>query len=554
MADLNLPYKTTFAAQIRAVQPSDDELKEAKASLTDLKALLPSDIDPEDNPQLLFIAANLYVAGMVNMNDDGVDIDTSLASYRGFARQQLNIEHDRSRIAGYIVHAGLSEFGTDRIISDDEARAAGKPFNVAIVAALWKVANPRLCDFLAEASNPLHPDYKALSLSFEVGYSSYNIGVIDSKARVIADAKRIVRPEDPEYQALSKRLRSLGGTGKEGDDGIYQILSGSFMPLGGGIVSMPAAAVKGITAITEAFEQQPDEDANPVDNDEGMETEESLRAAKQEQQDYADLRARLSGVLASIENLSLSHTTSVKTRVSSITSQSTNHMKSLQEIKEKMASVQSIDDAKQALASIYEIAEALSAASEEMSNKLEAEKNRGAEIEKNRLAAVASAEDLQKQLVAVNDEVKSLKDAQAAAQAELTFNERMAEIETLFELDDEDRGFVAEEVKDLNPESFKQWMAKNQKSVRKEKLKSFKQKLMDEKNKQAELVAALKEKGVEIDENNVIKQALASAKDNIVSPGITNTIEVSESLRDMVAKEFAESMTIGGKKISEFAK
>lgn len=567
MADLNLPYKTTFAAQIRAIQPSEDEIKEAKASLTDLKGLLPPDINPDDNPQLLFIAANLYVAGMVNLNDDGVDIDTSLAGYQGFERQQLNIEHDRSRIAGYIVHAGLSEYGTDRLITADEARAAGKPFNVAVVAALWKVANPRLCDFLSEASNPLHPDYKALSLSFEVGYSSYNIGVIDSKDRVISAAKRIVRPEDPDYQAMSKRLRAFGGTGKEGSDGLYQILAGSFMPLGGGIVSMPAAAVKGITAITEPVVPQDDEmddndeddavdqGANPVSNDKGMQSEESLRAAKQEQQDYADLRVKLSGLIALMDNISLSHTTSVKTRVSSITSQSTNPMKSLQEIKEKMASVQSIDDAKQALAGIYEIAEALSKASEEMSTKLEEEKNRSAEIEKNRAAAAASAEELTKQLAAVNEEVKSIKDAQVAAAAADAFNERMAQVEELFDLSDEDRTFVAEEIKDLNDESFNQWMAKNQKSIRKEKLKSVKQKALEDKMKAAnELAAALKNHGVEIDEAGVIKEAIASAKANNVSSSVSNNIDVPESLREMVAKEFAESMTIGGKKISEFTK
>lgn len=562
MADLNLPYKTIFAAQIRAIEPSDTDVKEAKASLSDLKALLPAGIDPDENPQLLYIAANLYVAGMVNMNDDGVDIETSLAAYKGFEKQQLNIEHDRKRIAGYILHAGLSEFGTDRLIDENEARASGKPFNVCVVAALWRVANRELCDFLDEASNPVHPDYKALSLSFEVGYSSYNVGIIDSKDRVIADAKRIVRPEDPDYEVMSKRLRSLGGSGKMGadsDEGVYQILAGSFMPLGGGIVSMPAAAVKGIVAITQPFESQPNENANPVEDDKGQQKEESLRVAQQEQQDYADLRSRISGLIGLFENSSLSRIISSETRVSPITSPTINqsNMKSLQEIKEKMASVQTVEDAKQAVASILEIAEALTKASEKMSNDLETEKNRSAEIERNRAEAQAANEELKKSFEAVQTEIATLKAAQVAAAAEVAFNERMASIDEVFELTNEDRVFIVEEIKDLTEESFAKWLDKNTKVIRKEKTKAHRASVASEKQKRVdEMVAALKSKGVSvtIDENDLIKEVIASAQANNVSPGIHNSIEVSKNLKDLVSEEFADNVSIGGKKISQFKK
>lgn len=561
MASIDLPYRTTFAAQIRAIEPSETELRETQASLTDLKAMLPPGIDPEENPQLLYIAANLYVAGMVNMNDDGVDIATSLASYKGFEKQQLNIEHDRKRIAGYILHAGLSEHGSDRLISDDEARDSGQPFNVAVVAVLWKVANRELCDFLSAASNPVHPDYKALSLSFEVGFSSYNVGVIDAKTRVIADAARIVRPEDADYEVMSKRLRCMGGSGKVGPDspdGVYQILSGTFLPLGGGIVSMPAAAVKGITAITQAVEPKPDaKDENPEVNDLGQEKEEALRAAKQEQQDYANLRAQLSGLLGIFNKSSLSRIIHPETRVSPITSQLIPNMKSLQEIKEKMASVQNLDEAKQAVASVAEIAEVLSKASERLSTELEAEKARGAEIERNRAEAQAANDALQKNFEAVQAEVTALKAAQVAAQAEADFNERMATLDEVFELTDDERADITPDIKDLSKDAFAAWVDKKSKGLMKEKTKEFKKKVAADKQKKTEeMCAALKAAGVKvtIDENDLIKEVIASAKANEISVPITNSSEGAPSLKEMVDAEFADNVSIGGKKISSFKK
>ncbi len=561
MATIDLPYKTTFAAQIRAIEPSETELRETQASLTDLKAMLPAGIDPEQNPQLLYIAANLYVAGMVNMNDDGVDIETSLAAYKGFEKQQLNIEHDRKRIAGYILHAGLSEYGSDRLISDDEARASGKPFNVAIVAVLWKVANRELCDFLAQASNPIHPDYKALSLSFEVGFSSYNIGVVNAKTRVISEAARIVRPEDTDYEVMSKRLRCYGGSGRiapDSEEGVYQILSGTFLPLGGGIVSMPAAAVKGITAITQAVESKPHvEDENPEVNDLGQEKEEALRIAEQEQQDYANLRAQLSGLLGIFNKSSLSRIISSQTRVSPTTSQSTNPMKSLQEIKEKMASVQNLDDAKQAVASVMEIADAIAKASEKLSTELEAEKTRGALIEKNRAEAQAANEALQKNFEAVQAEVAALKAAQHAAALEAEFNEKMATLDEVFDLTDEERADLTPDIKDLSKEAFTEWVAKKSKGLMKEKTKTFKKFQEDDKKKKMDqMCAALKLSGVSItvDENDLIKEVIASAKSNEISTPVTNSIEVSKSLKELIDSEFADNVSIGGKKISSFKK
>jgi len=560
MDPIDLPYKTTFAAQIRTIEPSEQDLNEAKASLADLKRLLPAGIDPEDNPQLLYIAANLYVAGMVNLNDDGVDLATSLAAYKGFEKQQLNIEHDRKRIAGYILHAGLSEFGTDRLITEDEAREQEKPFNVAVVAVLWKVANRELCGYLEEASNPMHPDYKALSLSFEVGFSSYNIGVFEGDERDIAEAKQIIVPADANYVDLSSRLRANGGSGKltmDGNERLYQILSGTFLPLGGGIVTAPAAAVKGIAAITQAVEVE------EVEEDD--ETEEASVETQQKSQEppwmlAQDLKSKLLAFLEQIEKNSLSCIKQDESRVSTSRQPTiiNSNMKNLQELKEKLASANTKpEDLQQICAGAIEIADAITKKSEELYAQLEAEKNRSAEIEKTRAEAQAANDTLAKSVADLQKQLSEIKAAQDAAAAELKFDERMAEINEEFDLADDERALIIDEVKSLDDEAYAAWMTKAKKLM-KEKSKSFKKEQSDkQKDKNEKMCSALAAKGIKVtmDENDLIKEVIASAQSNVVSTPITNVVEVnSQSLADRVREEFINNMSIGGKKIAEYKK
>ncbi len=245
-------YKTTLTAHLHAIKPSE-ELKKlatekiAVASLEKLKPLLPPDINPADSPDLLYVVGNLAVANLVNLNDDAIDIETALAIYKGFENKPCDIEHDRGKIVGFILKAGLSKYGTDDLITEDEARALNGPFNIATVAVLWRTINPQLCKFIEEASTPGTPYYKDLSLSFEISFNNYNIGI--GKTRNIADAK-IISSDDPKFESYSKALKINEGTGKEGDDIVFRLITLPIKSAGQGIVTEPAAAVKGLLAIT----------------------------------------------------------------------------------------------------------------------------------------------------------------------------------------------------------------------------------------------------------------------------------------------------------------
>lgn len=226
---------------------------EACASLDKLRALLPPGIDPANQPTLLYIAANLAVAAVSNLNDDCITLDDALRTYRGFEWQFVDVEHNRAELRGFIVKAGLSELGTDRLITEAEARAAGKPVNIAVVIALWKVVDADLCAFIERMDAPASPDKGKLSLSFEVGFDDYDIVVLPAGASNLALATQVVTPDNADWSRYDRLLRVNGGRGVLGKDSrVARIIMGNIVPLGAGIVTIPAAAVKGLTTITES--------------------------------------------------------------------------------------------------------------------------------------------------------------------------------------------------------------------------------------------------------------------------------------------------------------
>ena len=135
MHELDFPYTTRFEIKGHVLNPSKEILKEAKASLKDLKGIFPEEIDPETDPDILYVIGNLAVAGVLNLNDDGLSIEECISVYKKFEKKQANLEHDRTQIVGYIIKSGLSEFGTDKLLSEAEAKTSNKPFNITVIIA-----------------------------------------------------------------------------------------------------------------------------------------------------------------------------------------------------------------------------------------------------------------------------------------------------------------------------------------------------------------------------------------------------------------------------------
>jgi len=244
-------YKARFEAVGHYHPPSDAERNEICASIDRLKGLLPSSINPEDHPTILYVVGNLAVGGVCNLNDDAVSLEDTLRVYPKFEGQLVDIEHNRGVIVGYIVKAGLSEIGTDRLLTVDEAREANKPCNIAIAMAIWKVADKDLCNFIIQSAAPGSRDKGRLSLSFEVGFDDYDVVVLPKGKSDLALATKLITPDSGDWEKWDKTLRCNGGKGAIASTGerVARVLRGEIVPLGAGIVAVPAAAVKGIAPV-----------------------------------------------------------------------------------------------------------------------------------------------------------------------------------------------------------------------------------------------------------------------------------------------------------------
>lgn len=560
-------FKTIFASipgSVRVIQPTEETKKEAKASLSQLKALLPASIDPQEEPALLFVAGNLAVAGLINLNDDGIDCETALAVYKKFEKQQINLEHDRKSVRGYIIHAGLSEFRTDRIITEEEARTSGQPFNIAVVMALWRTVDNQLCNYIEEASTPTHPDFKALSLSFEVGFDEYRIIGLPATASEtvveISKASITIQPDDTTFGRYDGCLRAAGGSGLSPDDGnlrLYRIMDGGVIPLGGGIVSMPAAFVKGVTAIVESQTMQ------------ATQTPEAIQAAQEEEN--ARIAAEKTLTLAKIafrsliENLEKKVSASIispETRVSPNTPKTINpspmKQSDIQALKDRADKATTVEELKTAFASAIDLTTVITQESERREQaRVEAEQQSTKLTEAKQQAEAASAQ-LTKDLEEVRNQLTQIQQAQAAAAAEEKFQQRMAQVSEVFDVDADSSAFFAEEVKSCDTDEAFAKKFEKFKKLMPEKTKDFKKKKSDEAKASADaLVAQFAEKGVKVsvkDAAITIEEVIASAMNNPISTSIPNVVQPEGDLIEKAKKAFGSSLTIGGKTVEQLAK
>lgn len=545
-------FKTTFAAQIRVLQPTKDDIQETQASLNDLRSLLPPDIVPEDDPDLLFIAANLAVAGVVNLNDDGLDISTALDIYKRFEKKQVNIEHNRDHIVGYILRSALSELETDRIITEDEAEESNKPFNIATVAVLWKIKAKELCNYLVEASNPLHPDYKSLSLSFEMGFNDYSVVSLPIDTIDISKATRTVTPVDKDYELYNTFLRANKGDGfdpKDKGNRLYRLMPQSVIPLGQGIVTYPAAAVKGIVAITHS--------PIPVVPDYAADTEEDVN--KNQVASIQETRDILSAFCQVLEKKTSNDIIHLKIRVLKDIERFTKSMnnKDLEQIKTKISKADKLEDIKEAVAGLSPIVDAITTESERLVAQNQELQNQATKAAQAKEESLAAYEKLRGEFHIVKQQLEQVEASRVAAQAKEMFNERMAKIDEVFDLSDDDRAEIVADVKDLDEPGFDKWMIKAKKLM-KEKTKSFKKDKADkDKQKNDEMCAALAAKGITVkfDESSLdFKEIIASAQNDVVSAPILNVVEPMLNLAEQAKAAFADSITFAGKKISEIKK
>ena len=400
-------YTTTFGSiKIKPLVSSEKDEYLALASMEKLSDFIP-EVNTEENVDLLPIAFNACVANRVNKNGDVVDGETAVAMAKNFINKQINIEHNRERVVGVILKAGFSQFGTDEPMDEVSASELKSPFNITLGGVIWKVVNNNLAKMIENSSDPTSEDYEKISASWELGFSDYNLVMLEGEEKNIEDG--VIISDSQEIEKHKGMLRSLGGSGKTEDGrSIYRKVINDVVPLGIGLTENPAADVVGV-----------------------------LTHSKQKNTEKIE------------ENNSHSETQNVN--------------KTKEQVM-KLNSIEELTDEKvqEMTASVVSdfIQDQLKQASEQYSEEKAKFETELAEAKENYDKLVNENEASKTELESVVAELAALKEQLASSEAEKAFSLRMSKFDESFDLTEEDREVIASDIAGLDEEAFEAYEKK----------------------------------------------------------------------------------------------
>ena len=533
-------YKTAFLQPILASADIDQEnIKISKASLSDLKGLMPESVDLDKNIDLVGVAFNAAVVNRFNKNHDGISTETALAVKDYFVHKPTNIEHKKQRIVGHIVSAGFSSYGDNELFDEEDLADYRDPFNISLGAVVYRMVDKKFAELLNKSVDPESSMYNQVSASWEIGFNDYQIAVGSdnlAEAEIITDQKQI--------EELSQYLKATDGSG-EMEDGtiVRRLVVGDVYPLGIGFTSNPAADVEGVV-LTEQDDQLEISDRRDL---------------------AADLDERSERILKNILNFKNNISQSEKNTVKSERESNSNIMNTnqlVQEIKsvldEKLSSEKMSKDtfAAESVASISDIVnQAIREKNEEYKKDLSSAKEEKAVVEAQHQELTASVEEMKQKLEAAEEKIRQFEDEQTRQQALACFNARMEAVEQDYELNEADLKIVASEVKELTEtdEAF----ASYQEKLAVVFAHKSKEHLKAEKGKFDSAVAEAVEKRVtemkeakastdepsesEADKKENLEEALEEAEQ--VTPEISNTNEASSGETETLRTKFQSAFS-----------
>jgi len=407
-------YTTIFSSHIKPLVPEDKDKYLALASMVDLEEFLPK-INTEENYDLLPIAFNAFVANRVNKNGDVVDTETAMAMYKNFINKPVNIEHNRKSVIGTILTAGFSSFGEDKPLTEEEVKDMKSPFNVTLGGLVWKIIDKDLSDKIENSSDPTSEDYMNVSASWELGFSDYNLVVLEGEEKNIENATEISDPK--EVEKLQDKLKGFGGEGKL-EDGtfVYRKVINKVIPLGIGLTQSPAADVKGIATASD------EEEAESI-----QAHIQFVPKTSDPEQEKISQNTKTNVNIEKVEAMRIENITDITDE-------------SLQTLK---------------ASAIHEyIQESLKDASEKFTSEKQEKEDALSEAREQHESLVKEHDSLKAELESVQEKLNTL-DAEKVDREKLEqFNQRMASFDERYDLTDEDRKVLAAQVKDLSEEQF----------------------------------------------------------------------------------------------------
>lgn len=552
-------HKTVFSSVVKPIISKDHDSQLAKASLEQLRGFIP-DVNPDVNYDLLPVAVPLFNVNLFNKNDDGVDTAFALKVYKTFINKFIDLNHKRDVCVGTILSANITEFGTDKLLTEDDVKNTKDIFNITVGGVLWRSINEGLAELIEESNNILNDNYDKIKASLEVGFSDYKIVKCPTNSRNLSEGIIIDDPKD--IEKFSKNLKAFGGTGKLSDGSrIYRLLSGEGLGLGVGITESPAAFLNAIAVPqTEAEAIIKQSDITLTINDIGKDISKSIQKEVKEVlikecqtgglleslhriDNKSDISSEeLSGAIGKVGQSTV-QTVQLTNNLEEIISQTQNqdviNNKNLNSRKHmKINDIKEITDEllKEVKASniVDFVEDRLKIASEQFAKDKKEKEIAAQELQKKHDEMIKNHENLQKDLETLKSNLQKLEQEKVAREKQEIFSSRMSSFEDKYELAEEEVAVVGSQIKDLDDEQYK-------------KVEANLHILL--KNKDKQLVAERKKVIKTLETKAEVKEETKSAQqviDKAVETSKTTTTEIAatsvvqtQSLREKYAKAFA---------------
>ncbi len=497
------PFSCSFGSiQIKPLISADKDKYLSLASIDKLKEFLP-DIDLEKNYDLLPISFNACVVNRANKNNHLITTATALDTYKTFIYKLIDLEHNRQKVVGCILTAGFSEFGTDKPLAEEQVKDLKGPFNIALGGVIWRTVNDDLANLIEDCADPESENHLAISASWELGYSGFSIAMIDGESKNVEDG--VVISDKDEVEKLKVNLANHGGSGTYEGKKLYMCPSEGVLAVGIGLTENPAAEVKGVAV-----------------RDSNKDLAESLEkvgdAASRVEVSMNDLIK-----IAAAEN---------ENNISQTENDSVNNDR----IDMKITSLKDITDDTLKVVKASAICDFITEEIKKAEDVYNSEKKSKEEAEKNHRDSLAKTEqDLlttKAELDNLKAEFNKLQELISAKQKEDALSSRMAEFDTEYELDDEDRSVLVSSIKDLDDNAFAAYK-KNAAVFFKNRKKGAKPGEKGEKPADKEVKASVEDK-----KGEVVADALDKAA--VTTPPVTNTPPQDISLKDKYKSAFSE--------------
>jgi len=536
-------YKTSFENIVTASVNFDKNILLSQASLEPLKSIIPATVNLDKNVDLVGAAFNAALVNRFNKNGDGIDTNTAIAFKKYFIHKPTNIEHKKQRVVGHIVNSAFSSYGENKILSDEDVRGSLTPFNIALAAVVYKTVDRQFADALMDSNDPESALFERISASWEIGFNEYfvAVGSLDLKQAEIITKKE-------QIDEFKKYLKGFDGPGVMNDGTpVYRLVTGRIYPLGIGFTTNPAADVQGVVVddVISAVNSEKDENEEEEEQD-NDEKEMEVEEAESYEINSLDLLSINNKLFSQSDKQPVNNT---KTKIMDL-EQILSALKTV--LAEKQETVKFSEEA---IASISaKIAESIKQKNEEI--KLEMERTEVAKAE-----AIAQAEQFKKDLEDNNKKLaetaaklEELQNTVSAQAAQEIYNSRMASVDSEYDLDEVDRGYLAKEISALatSDEAFASYKEKlavlfrhKNKASKQDQDKIFQERLEAE---LAKRMGQVKTQSNEIVEKTVeVETALANAKrEEPAIPAHANTpTESKTSWKERLGKAFSkENITV----------